>query len=115
MAKAKRQQQDLPPQSPDPNDDFEDVEEQPSPPQTIEEIMRRMMQTIETSKKEEAVLSQKEAQIIPDNRPYYQPIVSEIPCQTENTAPTETETEIEASKFDIRQAVIASEILNRKY
>ena len=120
MAKVKRQQQNMPPQPPEPYDDFGEVEEQPSPPQTLEEIMRRMMQTVETPKKEEALFANKEAQSLDffSNTPYYQPVVSQITDPTEKAAPSGTEketSEYQEFEFDIRQAVISSEILNRKY
>jgi hypothetical protein len=120
MLKAKKQQ--TPP--PQPQDDFEDVDEQPaeSQPQTLEDIMRRMMQTHETPPREEASYPE-EAQsleVIPDTPYYhYQPIFTE-PSEIEAYSPDLIEeekatTELSEYQFDIRQAVIASEILNRKY
>ena len=129
VMKAKRQQ-NLPP-PPQPYDDFEDVDGQPSqeqaPPQTIEEMMRRMMQTPETLKPEKVVsLPQepKSLELFPEKN-YYQPVQSaqnqtieqflEEPF-SHSTMEDKHET-IESDKylFDIRQAIIASEILNRKY
>ena len=126
MAKAKRQQagRPAPPHSDD--EDFEDVEHHPSeaPPQSLEEIMRRMMQTVEAPQPEEVVSYSEEAQsleIIPDT-PYfhYQPVVNPMTKPSEIFSPSLVEEQIEAGKspeyeFDIRQAVIASEILNKKY
>ena len=129
MAKAKRQQQNKPP--PQPYDDFESVEGQSvpeqTPPQTLEEMLRRMMQTqtTETRVEEEFVSHPEEEslEMIPETSYFhYQPVVNPIADQTRkevfSSAPLEDE--IEANKyceyeFDIRQAVIASEILNRKY
>ena len=116
MAKAKRQQ-NMPPRPPQPYDDFEDVEGQPSSgPQTLEEIMRRMMHPMDT---EEAQSSE----IIPDTPYYhYQPVVNPKIDQAEKEAFSldRMEDGIKTSdygnfEFDIRQAVIANEILNRKY
>ena len=124
IVKAKRQAGT--PRPPQPYDDFEDVEEQPAseqtPPQTLEEMMRRMMQTVETQ-------GQEEQSFYPEKTPplevsskthfsYYQPIVNTITDQSENQNNIEEKKEISKSHefvFDIRQAVIASEILNRKY
>ena len=128
IVKAKRQQQNTPP--PQPYDDFEDVEE-PSPrqssPQTLEEMVKRMLQTTETLEHTEERTYPEEAQsleIIPETSviDYYQPIVSQITNQPEKDTFTffqkdeENEVpEFQEYEFDIRQAVIASEILNRKY
>ena len=130
MAKAKKQQQSRPPSSPQPYDDFEDVDGQPvpsqAPPQTLEELMRRMMQTSEARVEETFTDHPEEAQsleIIPET-PYfhYKPVVCPVTDQAEKEAFSlaPSEEEIKASgyreyEFDIRQAVIASEILNRKY
>ena len=125
LAKAKRQQQEVP-RPTEPYDDFEDVERPSAPPQTLEEMMRRMMQTIETQGKTEESFYPEKAQsleVIPDT-PYfhYQPVVCPITDQAEKEAfSTDTmNEEIKTSdylkyEFDIRQAVIASEILHRKY
>ena len=129
VMKAKRQQ-NLPPPPPNPYDDFEDVEEQPSqeqsPPQSIEEMMRRMMQTIETPKQEEVVAHQKQHTMenIPEKYKY-KPVQSALfqaiehsKNELHSTSPTGEEKETSGNNnyvFDIRQAVIASEILNRKY
>ena len=123
IVKAKRQQQNTPP--PQPFDDFEDVDE-PSPqqtPQTLEDMVRRMMQTTETQKQVEEDIYPEEAQsleIIPETPVinYYQPIKSQpenniiTPIQVDEKNET---TEFQEYNFDIRQAVIASEIFNRKY
>ena len=126
-AKAKRQQQNMPPRPPQPYDDFEEVEQQPSaPPQTLEEVLRRMMQTPETQKqKEEYADNQEKAQsleVIPAaGRYFYHPEEIKIREQSEIEAfslvPMEMirEKDQHEYQFDIRQAVIASEILNRKY
>ena len=126
IAKAKRQQQNTSPRPSQPYDDFGDVE-QPAPPQTIEDVLRRMMQTAEThGQEEEFVGYPEEAQsleVIPDTpRFQYQPLVCTVTDQAEKEAFSSVpiEEEIKVSKkyefqFDIRQAVIASEILNRKY
>ena len=123
VMKAKRQQ-NMPPPPPQPYDDFGDTEEQSSPeqtpPKTLEEIMRRMMQTVETQGQKKQ--SFEETQSLEDNpeTPYfrYQPIVSKIENRPEKQLIIEEEKEIskfQEYEFDIRQAVIASEILNRKY
>ena len=128
IAKAKRQQAGRP-TPPHPDDDFEDVEQHHSsqePPQTIEEMMRRMMQTIEAPQQEEVVALPEEAQsleYIPlSGRHFYHPEEIRIREQSEINAfsPPPMEEQIETGEifeyeFDIRQAVIASEILNRKY
>ena len=122
-AKAKRQQQQ-PPRRPQPYDDFGDVE-QPPPPRTIEDVLRRMMQT-ETPEREEVVSYPEEAkslEVIPTaGRYFYQPeeIQTREPSGIKAFSPAPMEMIKEADEhhefeFDIRQAVIASEILNRKY
>ena len=132
VKKAKRQQPtpSTPPQS---YDDFEDVEKGEAPPKTIEELMQRMMETIETQeeaypeKAESLEIIPNEAEsleLIPDT-PYYhynQPKLDRVLEQSEKYAfaPVLPETETGANvsldfEFDIRQAVIVSEILNRKY
>ena len=126
VMKAKRQQ-NMPPRPPQPYDDFGDVESSPeqTPPQTLEEIMRRMMQTTETDGKEKSFYPE-EAQsleVTPEiHYSHYQPVVNPIIDQAEKEAFAlgAIEDEIKASEnrkfeFDIRQAVIANEILNRKY
>lgn len=124
--KAKRQQ-NIPPPPPQPYDDFEDAEEQSlseqSPPKTLEEIMRRMMQTDETQGQEKKPFYPEEAksyEVMPETPSllHYQPIVVKNTDQSENKAYIEEENEADTNhdfEFDIRQAVIASEILNRKY
>ena len=129
-AKAKQKQQDNTPRPPQSYDDFDDVdEEQPSsrqaPPQTIEEMMRRVLQTIEIPEQEKTVSCPEKTQspeIIPE-KPYrtsYQPIVTHQTQTAEISTPAalgeEQETDVFYDfEFDIRQAVIANEILNRKY
>ena len=128
MAKAKRQAGT--PRPPQPYDDFGNVEEQPAseqtPPQTLEEMMRRMVETINTPKQEEAVFypeKEQSLEVIPTSgKHFYHPEEIRIREQSERIAfsPAPIEEEKEASKtggyeFDIRQAIIASEILNRKY
>ena len=129
IVKAKRQQQNTPP--PQPYDDFDDVEEssqQQTPPQTLEEMVKRMLQTTETQEQAEVreAFYPEEVQsleIIPETPDYYQPAVSQITNQSEKDTFTpahideenEVMTELQEYGFDIRQAVIASEILNRKY
>ena len=122
-AKAKRQQQQQP-RRPLP-DDFGDVE-QSSPPQTIEDVLRRMMQPTETPEREKVVSCPEEAQpleVIPTaGRYFYRPEEPQIrepsgikafsPSPAEMIKETDEQYEFE---FDIRQAVIASEILNRRY
>jgi len=126
VMKAKRQQ-NMPPPPPQPYDDFEDAEEQSSseqsPPKTLEEIMRRMMQTVETPAGQEIKSFYPEEvqsnEVIPETSFFnYQPIVVQNTDQSEYKAYIEEGNEVNTYhdfEFDIRQAVIASEILNRKY
>ena len=122
VAKAKRQQQNIPPHPPQPYDDFEDVEEQP-PSQTLEEMLRRMTQTTQTHTQEEFLgypVGAKSSEVIPEKPNYfYEPVVSRIKTPSEeetfSSVPIEEAKEATEYDFDIRQAVIASEILNRKY
>ena len=115
IMKSKRQQNNPPPTPPPHSyDEFEDVDSEHVPaPQTIEEMMKRMMQTMETQQYEEANSYQG------DFGKYYQPIempVMELPEITESLSDDEEETSVfQPIEFDLRQAVIASEILNRKY
>jgi len=129
IVKAKRQQQ-APPCS-QPVDDFEDVEGQPSPtqapPQSLEEMMRRMMQTVEAPEQveEKVVIQPQPAQSLEElpsaGRHFYHPEEIKKRRQYERvafSAPVEEKietTDVPEYHFDIRQAVIASEILNRKY
>ena len=112
--RGKRQPQPPPPQ---PHDDFEDVDEhssQEETPQTIEDMMRRMMETIEGTQ-EEAISFEK----IPEThtRIQYQPISEtfDIPFIQNQIIEDKQKTNEVQFDFDLRQAVIASEILNRKY
>ena len=115
ITKAKKPVTPLPPPSESSYDDFEDVENE-AQPQTLEELMRRMMQTVEPAK-EVTVAAEEPA------KNYYQPITCEIggtlskgQFHHQNTMEEEKETKhFFDFEFDIRQAVIASEILNRKY
>ena len=137
VAKSKRQQQQArTPRPPQPYDDFGDVEEQPSsPPNTLEEMMKRMLEPVETPKQDAAIYPEKarfsemdteEAQsseYIPmSGRHFHHP--EEVQTRKhygyEPISPVLIEEEAEPSvfqeyEFDIRQAVIASEILNKKY
>ena len=126
MAKAKRQQnkQPLPSQ---PYDDFEDVEghseQENAPPQSLEDMLKRMMQATETQTNDGGVACPYETPLhkqAPDTHvSYYQPIVNPIAAPVEKDAflPVEEGTASESCEFEfnIRQAVIASEILNKKY
>ena len=106
------------PQAPPPSqsyDDFDSVEEQP--PQTLEELMRRMMQAEQPPKAEEQPIYSETS-----DKQYYQPIVCEIGGTLGNSqfsqSPIMLEEEVIETipfEFDIRQAVISNEILNRKY
>jgi len=133
ILKAKKQQQAPPPSQS--YDDFEDVEAQTSttqaPPQTLEEMMRRMMQTVETptQMEEKVVFQPQPAQSLEElpsagryfhhpeevkkreqsGRIAYKPITVVLEEEKIETA------HIPEFHFDIRQAIIASEILNRKY
>jgi len=130
MLKAKRQQQ-APPQ-PQPYDDFEDVDapQTQTPPQTLEEMMRRMMQTVEAPEQvEEKVVIHSQAQSLEElpsaGRYFHHP--EEVKKREQSgrvvykpisVLPVEQKIEsgdVPEFHFDIRQAIIASEILNRKY
>ena len=125
VMKAKRQQQaGVPP--PQPHDDFEDVDDPAllSPPPTLEEVMRRMMQTIEAPQQKEVKavvhpMGEHSMEDIPAaGRHFYQSEASKKMDQSIRIAPVEEKIEtpdLNEYYFDIRQAVIASEILNRKY
>ena len=136
VAKSKRQQQAGTPRPSQPYDDFENVEEQPTsgqaPPKTLEEMMRRMLETVETPEQKKAFYPQEaqssgmnteEAQsseYIPIlERNNYHPEKIRIREQSEKItfSPVliEEESVFQDYEFDIRQAVISSEILNRKY
>ena len=123
VMKAKRQQ-NAPPPPPPPYDDFGDVDgKQQMPPQTLEDLMKRMLQTVETPEQEKTVSLPEEAQsleYIPiSGRNFHHPEEIKLREQSVNTAvPLEEEEEtgvFHEYVFDIRQAVIASEILNKKY
>ena len=109
VAKAKRPPAPLPPH---PYDDFEAVDDhqQQQQPQTLEDLMRRMMQTqtVEAPKKENVSKM--------PVKDYYQPIkIENLDKQfPEITIPDDVETGLDF-EFDIRQAIISNEILNRKY
>ena len=111
----KRQPQQVPP--PPPHDDFEDVDEQS--PQSLEEMMKRMMQTLED---EQDTVSYENKEVIPV-KSAYQPVCDTfassekmpfIQSQVEEIQETDGFQGIDF-EFDIRQAVISSEILNRRY
>jgi len=125
ISKTKRQQQEsktpIPPQ---PHDDFEDVEEQ-TPPQSLEDVMRRMFQTMEDEPETVSYDKMKSKVVVPEELPLhltnkYQPVCDTFGTSEKTPFPQE---EIEEAgifqgidfEFDARQAVIASEILNRKY
>jgi hypothetical protein len=120
MQKAKRQQQSNTPRIPQPDNDFEDIDGQQQPSQTVEEFVRRMMQTVET---QEAKTPYREPEPSPEvfQRNYYQPIVctNNIQSEEELFTPAGEEETVTGGNydfaFDVRQAVIANEILNRKY
>ena len=111
MAKAKKKKQEagntpIPSES---YDEFEDVDaqQQPTQPQSIEEVMRRMMETIETPEQQE-VFRPKVVESLVTTLPRLESCSIEPLIEKEATIYNDYE-------FDIRQAVIASEILNRKY
>ena len=120
IMKAKRQKNNPPPTTPHPyDDDFEDVDnvdnEQIPAPQSIEEMMKRMLQTMETREVEQEVVNpyQEYAEKYL-NRP--EETYLELPVIKETSTDKEETTNVFPTfEFDIRQAVIASEILNRKY
>jgi len=135
VAKSKRkQQQDGIPRPPQSHDDFEDVEEQrQAPPNTLEEMMKRMLETVEIPKQEKVAFYPEKAQssemdtdeaqsseYVPESERYfYHPEEVRTRQQSRETVFSpiliEEEKDLSEFEFDIRQAVIASEILNRKY
>jgi hypothetical protein len=133
--KAKRRQiQDHTPRSSPSRDVYEDEGEPPAPgqapPQTLEEMLKRMLHSDETrEEKEDAYPEEAQSlEVIPEapvRKNYYQPVVnpmSQIMSQSEKEAfavPAPEEEKATSGlleyEFDIRQAIISSEILNRKY
>jgi len=129
VAKSKRQQKEAGIPRPPQPDDFEDVEQRQEPPKTLEEMMRRMLEPVETPKQDEAVFSRsskmdtEEAQpseyIPASGRHFYHQ--EEVRTREQSGKISfspilvEEDKELSEFEFDIRQAVIASEILNRKY
>jgi len=118
--KAKRQQQANVPRTPQSYDDFEDVDgeqRQTPPPKTMEELMKRMLQTMEKQEPETVYSKPEPSFDISQRNTYYQPIVTDnIQPFTPVAAEEETVNDINHKfEFDIRQAIIANEILNRKY
>ena len=118
VMKAKRP---APPPPPHPYDDFEDLDEQeqnqqqqPQQPQTLEDLMRRMMQTQKVEVPEQKDVAPK--MFVKD---YYQPIKMENMDRQFPDVITMPEEEGSDAlldfEFDARHAIIASEILNRKY
>jgi len=113
ILRKKKQDVPLPPPSPPYRDDFDSVDEQVPAPQTIEDMMRRMMQTMETQEQEEVNPYQEYARKYSHQEKQQlqeQPVIIESLKNEEDTT-----NEFPAFDFDFRQAVIASEILNRKY
>jgi len=127
VLKSKRQQNVPPPPPPAPYDDFDDVDEQQERPKTLEEMMQQMMQTFdETPEPEPAPVPVYTAPVyIPEDVPKkveYQPICDTWGSVGKKQFPQdsilEEKEEIFDSQgfdFDIRNAIIASEILNRRY
>lgn len=132
--KAKRRQQQDP--TPRPSQSYkEDEEERPAPrqapPQSLEDMLKRMLQPTETQEETEEEVFVEEAQsleVIPETparKNYYQPVVSQVnlimsQSEKEAFAALDLEEEKETSgqheyEFDLRQAIISNEILNRKY
>jgi len=135
MTKSKRKkQEEAAKKIPQPQhyDEFEEADAQPVPaqPQSIEDMMRRMFETIEPAEETEALPTfggftpgmmteeARSSEYIPqEGRFFYCPI--EISQEQSVIDELIEEEEIAAAgpkfQFDIRQAVIASEILNRRY
>ncbi|MDR2038771.1 MAG: hypothetical protein LBQ60_12685 [Bacteroidales bacterium] len=110
-------------------DDFEEVGQESSSPQHLEEVLKRMFQEVEPQAKEYIPYFEEEAQsleIIPEGKTdnylennqiniseeekmIYSPVSEEVSV-SESDASSHEEFD-----FDIRKAIIASEILNRKY
>ena len=113
--KAKRQQASPPRVPQSSKDDFGDVDEQQRP-QSLEELMRRMLQTTETPEPE-TLYNEPESSLDVSYINAYQPIVDSNNIQYTPVAVEEETVKVEnyEFEFDIRQAVIANEILNRKY
>jgi hypothetical protein len=133
--KAKRQQQqDRTPRPPQSRDEYVDEEEERSaprqaPPQTLEEMLKRMLQPADTREREDTYPEEAQSleviQETPARKDYYQPVVSQVSMvmnQSEKEAfavPTLEEEKgtpgLNEYEFDLRQAIISNEILNRKY
>ncbi len=130
--KAKRQQQQNQPMPSSEQerryDDFE--EEEQAPPQTLEDLVKRMMQANESQPKQEIDEYEEEAQSLetipaePERKNYYQPVKNNFVTSAEEKAiyavKSVEEEKAETSfggefDFDLRNAVIAAEILHRKY
>ena len=139
VAKSKRQQQQAgAPRPAQPYDDFEDAEQparKQAPANNLEEMMRRMLEGVETPEQQK-VFYPEEAQsleVISENaqsleyipllgRHFYDQEEARIREQSgeKNISPVMMDEENESIEFqdiefDFRQAVISSEILNRKY
>ena len=127
VAKSKRQKQQS--QTPQPHDDLENVEEQPTQrqtsPQSLEEMMKRMLESIETPEQDEVAYYSEAAKPLEAapaearfGRFSHHQEEARIRDQSQIKATIEEEkitSEFNEFVFDARQAVIASEILNRKY
>ena len=125
VAKAKKQTQ--PPPTPHPHDDFEDVEEQQSQADTLEEVMKRMLQTMDPSEDDSYRAEKIQPSMVVSETPvnYYKPIECDTWGKLEKKQFPQAQNVMEVEEvdkefefefgFDIRQAVIASEILNKKY
>lgn len=129
--KAKRRQEEV--RTPHSPQSHHEEEERPVPrqgsPQTIEEMLKRMLQPTEI--REEADDYPEEAQSlevvseVPVANYHHQPVHNRMnamitPSEKEAFAAPVLEEKTEVSKlheyeFDLRQAIISSEILNRKY
>ena len=120
-----KQQRNNPPQPPPPDENEATAYgEEQTPPETLEEVFRRMMQTSESPEEATSYEYPEETQslevIYDDPAKYHQPVTNSMVDTEEknifsiNEIGKESES-IEEYEFDLRQAVIANEILRRKY
>ncbi len=129
-AKKQQQNQNIPPQPSHDYDEYEEgesAEREPTRPQSLEDMVRRMLQTTEDQDEITETTVYDEAQsleTIPVEpvRRSYQPITDNFSKEEEiiysiNTTKEDIKSILSEERydFDLRKAVIASEILQRKY
>jgi hypothetical protein len=91
-------------------------------PQSLEDVMRRMFeQQVETQQVETATVAvpkkkKKKAESQNYRKDYYQPVVYQpITVATTEMDDTHNVADYPSFEFDLRQAIISNEILNKKY